>query len=63
MPELISLLHAHDFSFLRVVADLWAVPASGADKRAFVLSLAELLPDPAVLRNFMKACPNTPLKL
>lgn len=57
MPELISLLHAHDFSFLRVVADLWAVPASGADKRAFALSLAEFLPDPAVFAEFYEGLP------
>lgn len=50
MPTLINLLKTYDLSFLRVLAERWGVPARGADKRAFVESLAENLLDEALFK-------------
>jgi hypothetical protein len=52
MPDLITLLKTQDYKFLRMIADLWDVPARGADKRALTLSLAELLGKPDVFNDF-----------
>lgn len=52
MPDLIALLKNQDLKFLRTLADLWNVPAKGADKRAFAVSLAGLMPEQSVFDEF-----------
>ncbi len=52
-----TLLKAQDYKFLSMVADLWDVPARGADKRALALSLVELLPKPEVFADFYESLP------
>nr|HPL81181.1 hypothetical protein [Anaerolineaceae bacterium] len=52
MPDLITLLKNQDYKFLRMIADLWDVPARGADKRALALSLVVLMPKTDVFSEF-----------
>lgn len=57
MPDLHTLLRSYDLKMLSHLADLWAVPAQGADKRAVAKSLSTLLLEEALFDDFYQALP------